>query len=321
MAQAIPRLFAEAETGAIDAKLSTLVASHCAQATAEKPAEPAQGYHAKVREIISAADHVILLSDHERGCLDAIGASPRVATVVRNPVDSERFATAGPEKFINKFGIEDFVLCCARIEPRKNQLLLLHALRDSGIPIVLLGAPADLAYFELIKKYLGPSVHVLGRIEPTSDLLPSAYAASRVAVLPSWAEGAPLVALEAAASGTSLVLSNRSSEREYFGELAKYCDPGDPASIRNVILEAFETKPDRAARDEQKRIVASKFSWENHIEETSKIYESTFEAFLARSATRTPVASRKMENDGKTGLMPRPWNFPCIFRLNRRCVL
>ena len=57
----------------------------------------------------------------------------------------------------------------------------------------------------------------------------SAYHAAAAHALPSWAEGAALANLEAAAAGCPIVVSDRSSEFEYFGDLATYCDPADPA--------------------------------------------------------------------------------------------
>ena len=49
-----------------------------------------------------------------------------------------------------------------------------------------------------------------------------------VHVLPSWAEGAALANLEAAAAGCPLVVSDRSSEFEYFGDLVALLQPGRP---------------------------------------------------------------------------------------------
>ena len=51
--------------------------------------------------------------------------------VISNAVDSV-FAGAKPDSFIEKFGFRDFVLCVSRIEPRKNQLGMIHS-SSSGI--------------------------------------------------------------------------------------------------------------------------------------------------------------------------------------------
>ena len=261
----------------------------------EQPAEAAPGQHAMVREMISAADHVIFLSEYEKFSLKRIGATANAASIVRNPIDADRFGAASSDLFVSKYGLKDFVLCLARIEPRKNQLMLLCALRNSGLPIVLIGHSTDEAYLQTIKPYLGPTVHLLGRIDPNSDIIPSACAAARVFVLPSFAEGAPLAALEAGAAGASLVLSNQSGEREYFGDQARYCDPYNASSIRSAVLEAFESKRSKTEREAQKARIADEFSWSWHIDATLDVYRKTIEVFKPRVAESLSPATKKKQ--------------------------
>ena len=211
--------------------------------------EPMGGYFAMVREMIQLADHVILLSAKERELLAAIGAKPENWSVVHNPSDNAAFKAADPALFTDTYGLKDFVLCVGRVEARKNQLMLAHALRGTGIPLVIIGHTPSKEYRELIERRGGETVHFLGRLQAGSDLLLSAFRAARVATLPSWSEGAPLAALEAGAAGAALVLSDRSSEPEYFGPFARYTNPADPRSIREAILEAYETRtPPRCGR-------------------------------------------------------------------------
>jgi hypothetical protein len=46
-----------------------------------------------------------------------------------------------------------------------------------------------------------------------------------------------------------MVLSDRASERAYFGALARYCDPADIGSIRDAVLAAWDAR--RAAADRE----------------------------------------------------------------------
>lgn len=244
----------------------------------EMSSEAEPGFYPAVREMVALSDHVIYLSERERDRLERIGARPKASTVVHNPVDFELFGNIDPNLFEAEFGIKDFVVCVARQETRKNQLMLLQALKGTDIPIVLIGHIASKNYRALLERYAGPNVTFIERLPPNTPLLAAAFAAARVSVLPSWAEGAPLAALEAAAAGASMVLSDESGESEYFGDLARYADPASVSSLRQAVLEAYETRrtPDEVAA--QKQVVAENYSWKRHIDATREVYRQTYQA-------------------------------------------
>ncbi len=255
------------------------------------------GYFSQVREMVSLADHLIGLSKFEMEHLWAIGIDPKPYTLVQNAVDYNRFHNATKDKFINKYGIQDFVLCVGRIEPRKNQLMLLHSLRYSGIPVVLVGQESDPDYSKLVRSITKVNVFYTGQIPNQSELLPSAYAAAKVFCLPSWAEGAPLSALEAAASGTALVLSNRSGESEYFGEAARYCDPSNPDDIRDSIINIYQSKNwNREKRDFFNLNLQADFTWENAAKDTIQAYNTAREAFDIRLFNKTTISYEQLKN-------------------------
>lgn len=295
---ALPQLLASGLQGAeLDAAIAAQRDQFLAGlASGRISSEPKPGYHAMVREMIALSDHIILLSEHERELLEAIGANLAASTVVHNPVDDVHFGNGDPAVFRDAYGVKDYVLCVARIEPRKNQAMLAHALRDTGLPIVLVGHAADAAYAETVRLIGGDSLTMTGRLPPQSELLASAIAGARAVVLPSWCEGAPLAALEAGSSGASMVLSDKSSEREYFGDFARYCDPGDAASIRRQILEAYEAPPDTARREAIREHVRQ-FSWQRYAEKTADVYHRTLESF--EPAESTSVATCVIEPAGK----------------------
>jgi glycosyltransferase involved in cell wall biosynthesis len=293
----LPNLFAAMPHGAdLDHAIERLCATYELDSLDRTaPREPELGYHALVREIVALTDHTIFLSEHERALMARIGAVPEAGSVVRNPVDAERFVEADPSLFGKAFGIQDYVLCIGRLESRKNQLVLLQALRNTKIPIVLIGHVVDQSYEKLLRSITGANVHFLGRLTHGSGLLASAIAGARVFTLPSWAEGAPLAALEAGATGVPLVLSDRSGEAEYFGDLARYIYPGDPCGLRAAILEAYEADQGPERRAALREHVATHFSWERYTRETAQIYLS-----LQEQATRPrPSATRSRKRRGK----------------------
>lgn len=236
------------------------------------------GYFNQVREMLELSDHLIVLSNFEKNCLRTIVPQLPQHSLVRNAADSPQLSGITGELFASTYGVRDYILCVGRIERRKNQLMLLHALEDTNIPIVLIGNSVEPDYENLIRRKAGSNVTLVGYLPHDSKLLESAYVGARVFVLPSWSEGAPLSALEAAAAGISLVLSDRSSEREYFGDFARYCDPGSSTSIRTEVLKAFS----RCNEEEQRRKllqkkVISEYCWETVAMGTLQAYRQTLE--------------------------------------------
>jgi glycosyltransferase involved in cell wall biosynthesis len=295
----LPELFlTESDPNLIDEQLDELRRRFEIQRrTKRAPRQGIPGHIESVREMVEAADHVILLSENERHALDEIGAHPKNATIIRNAVETERFAQADPELFASRFGVRNYILCVARIEPRKNQLMLLHALRNLDLPIVLIGHCEDEAYMDLVKRYANENVKIVGRIGSDDPLLASAIAGARVFALPSWSEGAPLAALEAAASGVRMVLSDRSSEREYFGDYARYCDPADSKSIRDAILEAYADRIDDDQRKNLQQYTAENFSWRRYAQETANVYHQAITYSRTRQVARETSPPRDQTED------------------------
>jgi glycosyltransferase involved in cell wall biosynthesis/2-polyprenyl-3-methyl-5-hydroxy-6-metoxy-1,4-benzoquinol methylase len=224
------------------------------------------------RAVLACAHLLLPNGEREAAMLKrAFGDVPIPIRIVPNAVRPERFLHASPEPFVKRFGLRDFVLCAARLEPNKNQAMLIWALRDTGLPLVIAGAERDPDYARLCRKWAGASVQFVGELSP--DMLASAYAAARVHALPSWSETPGLANLEAGLAGCALVVGNRGLEQEYLGEYAFVCDPGDWRSIREAVLQAWESaNPTRiqACREH----ILRHFTWEQVARLTADVYES-----------------------------------------------
>ncbi|MCE9606261.1 MAG: glycosyltransferase [Planctomycetia bacterium] len=190
--------------------------------------------------------------------------------VVPNGFD-ERFALADDQAFTRRFGLRDFVLCVGRIEPRKNQLGLIRALRNSGQTLVILGdvVPGHEKYAATCRHEADSNVHFLGALGHNDPLLASAYAACRCLTLVGWYETPGLAALEAAATGTPLVLPRGGCAEEYFGPHAEYVLPHDLKQIHSAVLRAIE----RPRSAELSRLVADSFTWKQVAVATRAAYE------------------------------------------------
>ena len=160
------------------------------------------------------------------------------------------------------------VVCVARIEPIKNQLNLIRALKNSNIKLELIGKPSPnhQAYYEQCKAEATANIEFLG--QKTRDEVILKLAEAKVHILPSWFETTGLSSLEAGALGCAIVVTGRGDTKDYFKELAYYCDPDSPDSIREKIQEALNSKLDSSLRNHIKEI----FRWEITAKKTLAAY-------------------------------------------------
>jgi glycosyltransferase involved in cell wall biosynthesis len=190
--------------------------------------------------------------------------------VVPNGAD-ERFAAADRRLFCGPMGVEDYVLYAGRIEPRKNQLNFLKAMQHTDVPVVVLGdaVAGQEAYLAECLRIAGPEVQFVGRLDHEDPLLAAAMVGSGCLALASWYETPGLVALEAAMSGTPLVLPTGGCAREYFGDQALYVRPDDLKGIRRAVLTAL----DRGRSSSLAEYVRENFSWKATARITREAYE------------------------------------------------
>ncbi|MBN2473485.1 MAG: glycosyltransferase family 4 protein [Pirellulales bacterium] len=196
--------------------------------------------------------------------------APERIHIVPNGAD-ERFAEADAEPFARAVGAHGFALYAGRIEPRKNQLHFLRAMRGSGVPIVVLGdvVPGHEWYLAECRRAADPQVRFVPRLPHHDPRLASAYAACGCLVLASWYETPGLVALEAGMSGTPLVLPEGGCACEYFGPRAAYVRPNDLPGIRRAVLAALRRKRSRTLAD----LIRTNFSWAAAAQATREAYE------------------------------------------------
>ncbi|MCB9831687.1 MAG: glycosyltransferase [Planctomycetes bacterium] len=241
--------------------------------------EPKEGYHAALHTALSAVDHVCVTSHNEAKLMIQHADHPGFPyTVTPHGVDVAAMSRATARAFIEAFEVEDYILCVGAIERRKNQLLLIEALRDCGRKIVLVGPQTEASYLELCQDAGGDQVIYTGRLD--RDLVASAYKAAAIHVLPSFAEGAALANLEAAAAECPMVVSNRSSEFEYFGDAVHYCDPSRRASIRAAVDAALAVAPQRGP---VRKVLADRMAQGMSWERTARLTEMVYRSLLVRT--------------------------------------
>ncbi|MGE3724482.1 MAG: glycosyltransferase [Candidatus Sericytochromatia bacterium] len=202
-------------------------------------------------------DYFIPQSTKEMALLFPEGSSKEFE-IVFNGCDYSDLESIKSAIFVEKYKIKDYVICLGRIQPNKNQLFLCCALRDTDIPIVLVGKEFYKDYLKLCQM-LG-SQHIYHFDYLPDDLLRSAIQNARVFVLPSFSEVSPLSSLEAAMLGVPVVLTTNSGQDEQFADAFYYCDPWNIQDIRDVTLQAYYAK-DKSRSKKSKKISEASSSW------------------------------------------------------------
>lgn len=228
----------------------------------------------EIHALLHRCDRILPNSRAELSQLaETFEVDPAKFTVTPNGIDRAFGEPADPSLFRQQYALGDrpFLLSVANIEPRKNQLRLVRAIRDLGLELLLLGHVRDPHYWSQCQGEAGPGVRHLGRLDHASPLLKSAYAACSAFVLPSLLETPGLAALEAAAQGAPVAITSVGCTREYFGDLASYAEPLDEASIRASIDKALARPRDDRLREH----VLENFTWDHTAQSLIAAYQQT----------------------------------------------
>ena len=228
----------------------------------------------EIRDQLLLADCVITNSDIEGETLARLLNLPRQKfTTIYNGVADEFFNPVSPEIFRTHFKIySPFVLNVGNIEPRKNQLTLVRAMKVfPEKKLVLIGHPRDPEYLKKVISEGGDQIFYIGPIDHENILLRSAYAACDLFCLPSTLETPGLAALEAAAVGVPLVITKEGSAKEYFGDQAEYVDPEDTKEIAYAIQKYFAS----SIKDQKRRTIeVEHLRWERIVKKLEEVYFS-----------------------------------------------
>src|SRR3990172_238351 len=191
--------------------------------------------------------------------------------VIYNGVDHDNFKTYDPA-LLHEFKIaynlpENFILFVGSIEPRKNLknvLMAYNSLPDSfkkDCKFVLAGFSGwkNAEVMETIRRERDNIVY-LGYL---SDLeLAYLYNLASVFIYASLYEGFGIPPLEAMACGTPVIVSQRSSLPEVWGDAAYYVDPLSVDSISDAMYKVFADSALREALVSRGAIRAKSFKWD-----------------------------------------------------------
>ncbi|MFT5662425.1 MAG: glycosyltransferase involved in cell wall biosynthesis, partial [Sulfurimonas sp.] len=170
------------------------------------------------RKVLDDASAIITLSDEEYDKASQLYGDKTYN--LSNGVDIEKFSQATSTSFKKHYMIsadKKMILCSARIDTQKNQLVLLKAFsklydKQKDLHLVLLGAVSDTEYFELLQEFidkhdLKDCISFIHDLTPKDQLLVNAYNEAEMLVLPSRHEPFGMVILEAWSANIPVVAS------------------------------------------------------------------------------------------------------------------
>lgn len=230
------------------------------------------------RVCMQKADKVVAVGySQKEGILEKIDDLKKVE-VVKNGVDIEKFSP-GKSKLPKK---RIFVLSVARINPIKNQLIIVRAIpeivkKEKNIKFLFLGQLEDDEYVDKIVQFvndsdIGEYVEFLGPVK--NDLLPEYYRLADIFASSSYSEGFSLSVLEAMASGCAVLLSDIKPHKEIAKD--KEIIYFDPNSVEDFIKKfKFILQNKERFKKLTLKTAKNNFSWRRATLEYVRAYNET----------------------------------------------
>jgi glycosyltransferase involved in cell wall biosynthesis len=229
------------------------------------------------------ATHVIADSEATRRDLERFYEVPADKVTVVYPGRDERLGPADPAPVRARYNLGgDYVLHVGTLQPRKNLLRLMEAVRalraqGLALTLVLAGRPGWLAGPILARARELAGLVLLLDYVPDADL-PGLYSGAAAFAFPSLYEGFGFPVLEAMACGAPVVCANTSSLPELAGDAALLVDPTDTAALAEALRRAVLDPDLRAGLIARGREQVQRFSWDRAAREALRVLERTAHA-------------------------------------------
>lgn len=201
-------------------------------------------YKTKYLRSCRVADHIIAVSQQTKNDLIELWGidEAKISVVYQgcHPAFCQQVSENQKETVRRKYNLpETFLLNVGAIEPRKNQLLILKALKASAIetPLVIAGRKTDyLAELQqfIENKKLQNQVFILPNVD-FGDL-PALYQSASVFIYPSQFEGFGIPIVEALQSGVPVIAAKGSCLEESGGPSSRYVSSNDETELAEQIL-------------------------------------------------------------------------------------
>lgn len=211
----------------------------------------------KMKKSCDEADKILAISEQtKRDLIVFLGIYPEKIDVVYqgcSEIYFNQFSEVEKEKVRLKYSLpKDFILNVGTIEPRKNALLIVKALKNAKIkaPLVLLGKKTS--YSEKIKAFVNENkmqnqVYFLHDVDFYD--LPAIYQCAKIFVYPSFFEGFGIPIIEAYNSGVPTITSDIAIFKEVAGNATLFFENNNIESLSEKLLFLLENE------NEQKKYI------------------------------------------------------------------
>ena len=245
-------------------------------------------WHLKVAVARRQADYILTVSDYSKQEIARhFGTAPDTIWVVEDAADAifEESAVDPEHPLLKRLGLEGgarFLVYLGGVNPHKNVPGLIRALADLGehegeLKLAIVGeveresfTPGARPVSELIDELgLEKRVFFTGYID--DDELVMLLNAAAALVLPSFAEGFGLPAVEAAACGTPVVATRNSPLPQLLEGGGAFVDPADQRSISAGVKQVLGNEEERRQMGEVAKQRARQLSWDRSAQKFERL--------------------------------------------------
>lgn len=239
-------------------------------------------YLSVLKPLAKRANTIVTISKAERGRIIKHKLGTNNVHFVYHGVDPkfkplDKHDKLQVETFKEKYNLPDqFILYLGRLNIRKNIANLIYAMQFVDTPLVIVGEKdhkSENLSSIIDALSLNDKIIFTGYIEDYE--LPLVYAVATIFCFPSYAEGFGLPPLEAMASGTPVIVSDRTSLPEVCEDAALYVNPDDPTDIAKKINTLLASKEIIDTFANKGLVQSKKFSWKKSAENLMNIIKAT----------------------------------------------
>lgn len=233
----------------------------------------------KFKKAANTADKIIAISEQTKRDIIQYLKVPESKIEVIYQGCHKAFKEQQSEELIQqtkqKFNLpKRFILNVGTIEERKNLFNIVKAIKDTEIPLVVVGKKTK--YFQKIKHFIEKNkmekqIHFLENV--SMDELAVIYKSADIFVYPSFFEGFGIPVIEALFSKTVTITSNTSCLPEAGGSDSVYINPENHLDIQSKIKLLWDSGSERKRRSDKGFEFVQKFNDEPIARQLMDLYQ------------------------------------------------